>query len=1190
MKKVLILIASLVAIPALAFAATVPVTVTRDTVGGFIRPSILTDFIQSIYFTSTSVTNHSTFPYASSTSFTVGNLFSTNASTTNLIISSAGGSTGCAQFSSIGLITNTGTACGTGGGGSYPFTPTTNFSVAVQATSGIPWFQNGLQASSTSQFAATTTFWGNPVNNQNHVIAPPATYVVATTSSLGDFTDLNAAISSLPTSGGSIHLTCGVFIQSTSTALARNNLVIEGEGGCTVLQYNLSVGQAAMYNFDPIKTQGVVRDLVLKNSNTGHGYGIRLDHRKNISLSDIDIIDFNVGVMASSSSTFYNNFDNLNIYPAGTDTEGRNFGYFFANSANFNHINGGRVFNFSPQSTASTTGVSIDAGYNDVRNLDSSGNDIGVEIRDGAGGTSLNHVHLESDYTAVKFSGASVTSISIDDSTQISGSLVQDFDGLNKCNGCTINTYRQFAPFSTYTGSAYGFGTSSPLFNVDVYSSSTKAALRVQGNGSFEVQSEIQLESTSIFRGAGTFHFADLSGEMWYYGNCYNSNGAFCVNYMATTTAATTTTAANPLGKGVSNLLFLDNTGNFGLSTSTLDTKLAIALNTGAISSTTVYAIKVASSTQSATTTIFSVDNTGLIFTTLTNGCVQAASGVLTSTGSSCGSSSNGASPFTFGTSNFSTTTAATTSSVWLNGGSLFSSSTQASVFPYASSTLLTTDNLWVNLGANQVARFNDNSNASGFWGLSLGFLSQSGQAQIVTGGTNAFVFYTGGTRNTMTAGTERMRMLTGGGFGIATSAPREQLSVSSSTGPQFGYLSGTNNNSFVGRNQEGTFWFGTSTIVGSTSTNPAFSIDANAIVTFTSGIKDSALTSGNCVQAGTGGLLTTTGSACGAGVSTDFTFGASNFSTSTAATTSSLWTKGVIFSSSTVATSTFAGDFFIGSPQVLPNPLLVIATSSRAPFYGRIPGDGLVLELDWNNNSAINVVNSAVGSCANAGFFADGNSPTLTGFLGFFGFLNDGWTGVNCPIGNLPGPRPESVLLWNPTGDIDVVVSSTTSAFNILVGGNYATDTVMTMSTTSFKVNDRYSTNVLTVNTASTTWPYDLFEGFTATSTGPIFSVDSAGHLMASSTFPTLSSCGTSPSLSGDSSDFSGTITVGSVAATGCTLTFGNVHTVATHCVISNQSMSVANAMTYTETTSGFVVSQTGLTSAKLDYICTGK
>lgn len=59
---------------------------------------------------------------------------------------------GCLNITTSGLVWSGGGTCGTGGSSPYPFTPTTNFNVGVNATTGIPWLQNGLQASSTSQF------------------------------------------------------------------------------------------------------------------------------------------------------------------------------------------------------------------------------------------------------------------------------------------------------------------------------------------------------------------------------------------------------------------------------------------------------------------------------------------------------------------------------------------------------------------------------------------------------------------------------------------------------------------------------------------------------------------------------------------------------------------------------------------------------------------------------------------------------------------------------------------------------------------------------------------------------------------------------------------------------------------------------------------------------------------------------
>ncbi len=105
------------------------------------------------FFTATTSTA-SVFPYASTTMVTAA-----TASSTNLIVSSAGGAAGCATFSTNGTISNTGTACGSGSG-TFSFTPTTNFGVDVNSTSTPLWFTQGLFASSTSRLS-TTTFIGS---------------------------------------------------------------------------------------------------------------------------------------------------------------------------------------------------------------------------------------------------------------------------------------------------------------------------------------------------------------------------------------------------------------------------------------------------------------------------------------------------------------------------------------------------------------------------------------------------------------------------------------------------------------------------------------------------------------------------------------------------------------------------------------------------------------------------------------------------------------------------------------------------------------------------------------------------------------------------------------------------------------------------------------------------------------------
>jgi len=114
--------------------------------------SIWTTGTAGFYASGTSAFTNFTFSQATGTVIST-----TLASTTNLVVSSAGGTAGCATFSVNGTLSNAGVACG--GSGSYPFTPSTNFNVLTSATSGVMWFQNGLYASSTITSVGTTTIY-----------------------------------------------------------------------------------------------------------------------------------------------------------------------------------------------------------------------------------------------------------------------------------------------------------------------------------------------------------------------------------------------------------------------------------------------------------------------------------------------------------------------------------------------------------------------------------------------------------------------------------------------------------------------------------------------------------------------------------------------------------------------------------------------------------------------------------------------------------------------------------------------------------------------------------------------------------------------------------------------------------------------------------------------------------------------
>ena len=213
---------------------------------------------------------------------------------------------------------------------------------------------------------------------------------------------------------------------------------------------------------------------------------------------------------------------------------------------------------------------------------------------------------------------------------------------------------------------------------------------------------------------------------------------------------------------------------------------------------------------------------------------------------------------------------------------------------------------------------------------------------------------------------------------------------------------------------------------VGIGTANPLALLTVNGLASTTnltiSGISGST----QCLHVSSTGVVSGTGSDCGAGGTNFWTSLGGNIYNNTGA----LVQAPAFSATSTTATSTFAGDVWIGSSGVLPNPDLRIGTSSL-PLYQRVLGDVIDAEYDYNGVSSINVANANIGNCAAATYFADGNNPTLGGYFGTFSFLNDGWTnggGAGCGIGVSNTDKPEAVAIASPTGEMDFDIASTTN------------------------------------------------------------------------------------------------------------------------------------------------------------------
>lgn len=109
-----------------------------------------------------------------------------------------------------------------------------------------------------------------------------------------------------------------------------------------------------------------------------------------------------------------------------------------------------------------------------------------------------------------------------------------------------------------------------------------------------------------------------------------------------------------------------------------------------------------------------------------------------------------------------------------------------------------------------------------------------------------------------------------------------------------------------------------------------------------------------------------------------------------------------------------------------------------------------------------------------------------------------------------------------------------------------------------------------------------NLSVGGTTTNTG---AVNSPAHLNTGATPPVLTSCGTTPSITG--SDTAGIVTMGTTA-TGCVITFATAYTGTPYCVVSWIATPLAS-QSYVTSNVAITLTQTSTSNNKIQYVCIG-
>ena len=304
-----------------------------------------------------------------------------------------------------------------------------------------------------------------------------------------------------------------------------------------------------------------------------------------------------------------------------------------------------------------------------------------------------------------------------------------------------------------------------------------------------------------------------------------------------------------------------------------------------------------------------------------------------------------------------------------------------------------------------------------------------------------------------------------------------------------------------------------------------------------------------------------------------------------------------------TNATLTFSGSYTGAAAQTIGlnlgnantwSGLQTFTNTATTSFSGGISGTYLALTGTTATSTAANGLNltggcfAVNGTCVGGG---SGSGTVGTGTTGQFPYYAAGGTTLTAT----------STLFLSTASNVGIGTTTPTSL--LTVAGSFLINT-WTNITNAFTIKNNAGTTVFNVDTTvtgpqlavGTSTPYSTFTAwgagtagtrlanFTNSASTTVFAILNNGHTTASTTQPTLSACGTSPSMVG--TDERGYINVGTGVVASCTMTFAAAYKNKPTCVVTNE---VAMATFGATTITTLIVSGTAIDADVIHYRCGG-
>jgi uncharacterized LabA/DUF88 family protein len=827
--------------------------------------------------------------------------------------------TGCAQFDATGLVTNTGTACGSGSG-TFSWTPTTFGSTVANATSTLIGFTNGIYTTASSTLLGGVTIDRSTTTNST---TTGNAYFgglvgVGTTSATGIF-----QISTNGTTGNQLSLVDSSINRATSTfSLAVNNGSFQIRRATTSSQlYSDEFAVLSIASSTLATTIGNPTNLTLVGSYTSS------------SASEVYISGRYAYVPDSTSGLIIVDISNP-ASPVLVGTYDSSVGLDAAISV---FVSGKYAYVLMEQIIANTYSLHV---------VDISNPTAPVLV-----GTYLNNTNSIAVRIDLYISGK-YAYLAVDqtfDIIDISNPSAPALIGTRNISGNAYSVYvsGRYAYVTTGTTGLQIFDISNPSnpSSIGLIDTTDARAVYISGKYAYVADGSAGLRVINVSDPilpviVGTYDTTTSAIDVYVSGKyAYVADSASGLAVIDISNPASPSFVRSIDPGSVSAVRI---SGRYAYAIDPVSTKLHI-IDIGGLETHALFAGTIESSTLSVTE---NVDIGNSLF--VRNGLNVGPGGFL----------SNGAGQF----SSFSTSSLARVPAL----GASITDTDSSSVVDVLNITHMASSSASNGIGAGLLFSNEDHTGAATSTGRISSIFTSLGTGQA----TSSVLTFS--TKNNANGLTEWMRLNENGLLGLGTTTPNYVLTIASSTAAQLSLSAGAGFFQWVQRNAGGNLYFATTTVAGTaTSSASVFSINANGIPTFSS------LAGVGCAQFDATGLVTNTGSACGG--SGTFSWTPTTFGSTIANATSTLigFNAGLYsLASSTIGNGTgaggltisggatttgnayFAGNVGIGTTG--PEGALHILTGSAGTVTANGSADELVLESTGNAGLSILSANNA--------------------------------------------------------------------------------------------------------------------------------------------------------------------------------------------------------------------------------------